>query len=150
MNRPLQLFFILAALLLLSACVPIPTRDNPPAYTRSFVHDAIRLYRRDGRQALIDRYAGPQNLDGQWYLIVLDENHRIIAHYDPGLIGADSLQVVDATGYRIGEAIAATDEQGRWFVYLWPNPQTGREDRKHTWAIRLDGLIFASGWYEQQ
>ena len=37
---------------------------------------------------------------------------------------------------------------GHWIHYLWPNPAAGGvEEPKHTWAIRHDGLIFASGYY---
>ena len=28
------------------------------------------------------------------------------------------------------------------------NPETGDDRQKHTWAVRHDGLLFASGWYE--
>ena len=39
-------------------------------------------------------------------------------------------------------------EASHWIHHLWPNPAAdGVEEPKHTWAIRHDGLIFASGYY---
>ena len=33
--------------------------------------------------------------------------------------------------------------------YVIVNPETGENQRKHTFAVLHDGYIFASGWYEQ-
>ena len=39
-------------------------------------------------------------------------------------------------------------EAGHWIHHLWPNPAAGGgEEPKHSWVIRHDGLIFASGYY---
>ncbi|MCZ0939668.1 MAG: hypothetical protein OXJ55_13585 [Caldilineaceae bacterium] len=67
MKRIIRVAIVVMALALFApaACVAIPTRDDPAAYTRSFVQDAIRLYNNDGRQALIDHYSSPAGVDGQ-------------------------------------------------------------------------------------
>ena len=44
--------------------------------------------------------------------------------------------------------LKATDEEGQWVDYVFYNPQIDDGGTKHTWAIRRDNLIFASGWYE--
>lgn len=31
------------------------------------------------------------------------------------------------------------------FILL--NPATGKNQKKHTWVVRYDDLIFSSGWY---
>lgn len=46
--------------------------------------------------------------------------------------------------------MAATTEAGQWVTYRYHNPETGQEGRKHAWAIRYDGLVFGSGWYENE
>ena len=138
----------LQAFFLISACAPIPTKDNPAAYTRSYVQDAIRLYNREGRQALTDYYNSPESMDGQWYMFIVDEHNVMFVHHDPEYAGTDFLTITDPTGYRSGEAISKTTEQGQWFTYIAPNYETGQQTRKHAWAIRHDGLIFGSGWYE--
>ncbi|MDE0070222.1 MAG: hypothetical protein OXO48_10940 [Caldilineaceae bacterium] len=139
---------VVAALLVLSGCMAIPRKDNPSAYTLAFVQDAIRYYDREGRQAMIDRYSSPDSLDGQWYLFVISEENRIIAHYDPARMGADNLLFADSTGYQVGKVVAETTEQGQWLTYFALNPETGQDARKHAWVIRHDGIIFGAGWYE--
>ena len=42
---------------------------------------------------------------------------------------------------------AEATEEGVWVEYLWPHPVSRKEQQKVTWAIRHDGLIFASGYY---
>ena len=32
--------------------------------------------------------------------------------------------------------------------YLFLNPNTGKQEFKHSWAVRHDGLLFGSGWYQ--
>lgn len=141
--------FCLLTLFLIAACVPIPTKDDPAAYTKSFVQDAIRLYNRGGRQALTNHYNSPESIDGQWYMFVSDENNIMFVHPEPTLVGMNLLDIVDSTGYKSGEAISATTEHGQWFTYSGHNYETGQQARKHAWAIRHDGLIFGSGWHEE-
>ena len=41
-------------------------------------------------------------------------------------------------------------EEGKWVGYVYLNPTTEKEEQKHTWVVKHDGLIFGSGWYERQ
>ena len=50
--------------------------------------------------------------------------------------------------YELGQDIAKATTEGVWVEYLWLNPVSGRDEAKTTWAIRHEGLIFASGYYE--
>ncbi len=43
----------------------------------------------------------------------------------------------------------AATEDGLWVEFVLFNPETGRDQKKHTWVARHDGLIFGSGWYEE-
>ena len=72
-----------------------PTRDDPAAYTKAFVQKAIECYERDGRQATIEYYNNPDNIDGQWYGVVIDESGYTIAHYNPDRRGRDPSERVD-------------------------------------------------------
>ena len=56
---------------------------------------------------------------------------------------------VDPTGYFYGDDLLGATEAGRWIEYVIINPETGENQRKHTFAALHDGHIFASGWYEQ-
>lgn len=134
--------------LLLSACTVIPTKATPDNYTRAIVQDAIRFYRQNGRQALIDHYSDSDNVDGQWYVFVIDENKLGLAHHNPERIGQSASGATDSTGYNYGQEFVSTTEEGHWISYLYPDPETGDEVRKYTWCILYDGLTFCSGWYD--
>ena len=41
------------------------------------------------------------------------------------------------------------DEDGLWVDYVYLNPKTGRQEIKHAWAVRHDGLLIGSGCYEE-
>ena len=101
-----------------------------------------------GRQATIDHYSSPENVDGQWYVFIIDEDGYTIAHYIPEVVGRDPALRVDSTGYFFGEDILSATGAGKWVSYMHRNPESGEETRKHVWIVRHDGLFFASGWYE--
>ena len=136
-------FVFLVFALILAGCAAIPGKDNPPAYTQAIVQDAIRLYKREGRQAIIDRYRSRDNVDGQWYVFILDEDKKGLAHYNPDRIGADASLAAH------GDELTSATAEGKWFSHMHVNPETGTEQLKHFWIILYDGLTFASGWYEK-
>ena len=81
-------------------------------------------------------------------MFIIDENDLIVSHpVLPDLIGQDIKTIVGSDGYELGEEIARATEAGHWIDYLWPNPVTGKEEPKHSWVIRHNGLIFGSGYY---
>ena len=57
---------------------------------------------------------------------------------------------VDSAGYFYGDDTLSATEAGKWVSYVYRNPETGEEARKHTWVVRHDGLFFGSGWYEKR
>ncbi len=150
MYRSAFLSLLLVFAFLFAACVAIPTKSEPAAYTQAVVQDAIRLYNNDGRQAAIDHYSSPDNVDGQWYVFIIDGDGYTIAHFRPELVGRDPALRVDATGYFYGDEILSATEVGKWVSYVFTNPDTGEETLKHTWMVRHDGLFFGSGWYETE
>ena len=148
MFRSASVTLILALALFIAGCVAIPAKSEPAAYTQAVVQDAIRLYNNDGRQAAIDHYSSPDNVDGQWYVFIIDGDGYTIAHFRPELVGRDPALRVDATGYFYGDEILSATEAGKWVSDVFKNPDTGEETLKHTWMVRHDGLFFGSGWYE--
>ena len=125
-------------------------KSNPIDYTVSLVNQALHRYQLDGREATLEYYNSPANVDGEWYVFVIDEQGRVAAHSNSALLGEDLTGPlgVDLTGYRFGEVMAATDEKGQWVDYVFTNPDTGLQESKHSWLIKRDGLIFGSGWYQ--
>lgn len=126
-----------------------PTKDDPEAYTVALVQSAIDLYKSHGIEAVVAYHNDPENIDGQWYVFITDENDLFIAHaQSPNLIGTDLKTVESVDGLPAGADIATATEEGNWTNYVWPNPESGQDENKRTWAIRYDGLLFGSGYYE--
>ena len=121
---------------------------EPRAYTVTYVEQAIARYARDGLEAMKHYYNSVASFEGQWYLFVMDANDLYIVHpLLPHLIGTDIKNVVGADGQELGKEIAQATEAGHWVEYLWPHPFTLQEAPKVAYAVRHDGLIFASGYY---
>ncbi len=110
---------------------------------QEYVGKAIDRYESDGLDSVISHYNGQESLDGQFYLFLIGEDDIYLAH----LIGTDIKDVVGSDGQELGREIALATEEGVWVEYLWPHPDSRKEQQKVTWAIRHDGLIFASGYY---
>ena len=127
--------------------LPAPTKYEPGAYTKSVVQNAMRRYERDGLQASIEYHNNPENVDGQWYVFIVNDEGYTIAHHNPKFRNRDPSLRVDSAGQFYGDDLLGATEVGRWVDYVIINPETGEETQKHTWAVKHDGLIFASGWY---
>ena len=127
---------------------PGPRKSDNPAFTKSFVEQAIELYEAIGREATVAYYNTKESVDDQWYVFIIDEDGYTIGHHNSMFLGRDPALRVDSTGRFYGDDLLSATETGRWVDYVLLNPETGDERQKHTWAVRHDGLIFASGWYE--
>ena len=125
-----------------------PSKTDTPAYTRAFVGRAIDLYNAIGREETLAYYNTVESVDGQWYVFIVDEDGYTIAHHNAMFRGRDPSLRVDAAGYFYGDDLLGATESGSWVDVVLLNPETGDDRQKHTWAVRHDGLIFASGWYE--
>ena len=149
-------------------------QGNPAAFTQDLVQAALDRYDRDGREATLAYYNDRSQTDsdnplretvdvyGPWDMFIIDENDLIVSYrLRPELIGQDIKTLVDSDGSEFGKEIATATEAGHWIHYSWPHPRgpsasdpTPRdvtcpeEEPKRSWAIRHDGLIFVSGYYE--
>ena len=132
----------------------IPPRSAPADYTRYFVNNAISRYEAEGLEATLAYYNREESVDGQWYVFIIDENGLVIGHPDPHRLGLDLEGWVgtDANGYEFGSEMLSATEEGKWVSYVYRNPESGgigsgEFEFKNVWAVRRDGLLFASGWY---
>lgn len=130
---------------------PGPSRTRLSGFTQAFVRQATNLYDAIGRDGTVAYYNTPQSTDGQWYVFIADEDGILIAHPTiPENVGESLLGEVGidpATDHPYGLDILATTREGQWVRYNYHNPDSGRIERKNTWVVRHDGLIFGSGWY---
>ena len=127
---------------------PAPSKANAAEYTKFLVKDAIGRYGSEGLDETIAYYNTRGSVDGQWYVFIIDEDGYTIGHHNPDFRNRDPSLRVDATGHFYGDDLLGATESGRWVDYVLLNPETGDERQKHAWAVRHDGLLFASGWYE--
>ena len=125
-----------------------PGKPDAPAYTRAFVRQAMNLYDAVGLEETVAYYNNADSVDGQWYVFIIDEDGSVIAHHDPESRGDDSNSRAEARGY-VYDDMGSVTESGLWADYSYPNPESGEDEQKHAWAVRHDGLIFGSGWYEK-
>ncbi|MYD98102.1 MAG: hypothetical protein F4X98_12060 [Gammaproteobacteria bacterium] len=129
-----------------------PRRANGPAYTVWLVEEAVTYYEAEGREAAIARYSSPTSVDGPWYVFVIDAaSGAVVGHFDQDLVGRSLRNDpigTDVTGYHFGSTMADADEHGRWITYVFRNPGTGEQQRKHSWVVRSGDLLFGSGWYD--
>ena len=127
-----------------------PRKADAPVYTRTLVRQALDLYDALGLRDSVAYYSSLVSVDGPWYVFIIGEDGRIIAHYDPERVGLDANTLTDSAGRLYGPELVETTEEGGWVDYVKLNPETGQEQQKHTWVVRHDGLVFGSGWYELQ
>ena len=121
---------------------------DPVEYTVTYVEQAIARYEREGLDAMVNYYNSVASFHGQWYMFIIDANDLYIVHpIFPQLRGTDIKDVVGSDGYELGKEIAKATEEGHWVEYLWPHPSTLLDAHKVAYAVRHDGLIFASGYY---
>ncbi len=136
------------------AIANIPSKFSPPEYTKFFVENAISRYNQDGLDRTLAHYNNRASVDGQWFVFIIDENGKVIGHYDPNAIGQDLNGPfgADANGYEFGPDILSATEDGKWVSYVSQNPQTGvlgagDFQLKNVWVVKHDDLLFASGWH---
>ena len=124
-----------------------------PAYTQAYVEEAMRRYNSRGRRATLDYYNTMDSVSGDLYLFVLDENYELIVHPTvPTNIGMDIRGPLgtDITGKNYGSEFVTVDESGKWVDYVYLNPADDfNYERKHSWIVRHENLIFGSGWYDR-
>ena len=125
-----------------------PTKDEPGAYTKAVVEDAVSRYEQFRLEATINYYNDPANVDGDWYVFIANHDGYLIAHYDPDWVNRDPSVLIDSAGRPFGSELLGATEEGRWVDYFFDNPGSGEEGQKHAWAVEHDGLLFGSGWYE--
>lgn len=132
-----------------------PPKTSPAAYTQFVVRRAIDLYEAEGLEATLEHYNDVGNLDGQWFVFIVDGDDIVVGHHDSDRRGRDIKGALgtDINGYKFGSHILAATEEGRWVPYFDANPARGPLGNegvfqlKNAWVVRHEGLFFGSGWF---
>ena len=140
-----------------SSLAAIPPKTSPAEYTKFYVESAISMYETEGLEETLRHYNRVESVDGQWYLFIINGQDKVIGHFNEKARGVDIKGPLgtDALGHVFGEQIITATEDGKWVSYVHRNPDVGgtgpdhtlARELKHTWVVKHDGLIFASGWY---
>ncbi len=126
--------------------------SEPGAFTKRFISKALQLYDIAGRDAFFRYYNSRSSVDGEWYMFAIDRSGDIVVQgANPSLRGQSITGPLgtDSTGKDFGAEIMMATEEGMWVEYQFDNPTTQQAERKRSWVIKRDGLIFGSGWYDE-
>lgn len=154
MNQLKRLVVILIAVLSVVAVVSGCSDDDsdigspPEEYTKYLVQQAIDRYDNEGREATFKHYSSAESLNGSWYVFVIEGDYLVVNPNRPDLVGTSTAARSDVKGKPYGEDLVAATEDGVWVDYFFRHPVTGEDTQKYSWAVRHDGLVFASGWFD--
>ena len=126
--------------------------SEPGAFTKRYIAKALQLYDIAGRDDFFRYYNSRASVDGEWYMFAIDRAGDIVVQgANPSLRGQSIRGPLgtDSTGKNFGAEIMAATEEGMWVEYQFDNPTTGQAERKRSWVVLRDGLIFGSGWYDE-
>lgn len=124
------------------------SKDQPLAYAQNLVRQAIDHYGTDGREATIAYYNSEESLDGDWHVFILDEEGYIVSMAAfPSWVGVHDSDFTGHNHYPAGQmVIDGAREEGIQIDYL-ASGILGGVELKHLWAVKHDGLTFAtSSW----
>ncbi len=96
-------------------------------------------------------YRTPESIDGEYYVIMAMPAGNIVADATrPDLPEGTNLRDMEASDDpELGQTILALGNgENLWTTHLWPNPTTGREGLRHTYAIRFFNIYLISGYYD--
>lgn len=158
-----------AALVEQTAAAALSFRESAGALTEAV--SAFKLDRGEARQraiALVQRAIGHLRQHGARKAFAdfndphggfIDGEHYLIAHNldcviqvngaKPEIVGQDHSGQTDADGKRFAwETVRVARERGSgWVDYRWPNPKTGRIQRKSTYAELAGDFVIGCGIY---
>lgn len=123
-------------------------QSTPSGYARALVGQAIARYDSIDKDSILSYYNSPASVHGQYYVFVVDSSDlRSVANGAyPDQVGTIPNRI-DPTGYDYTNDIASATAEGGWISHVILNPETGEQQRKRSWVVLHDGLIFGSGYY---
>lgn len=82
------------------------------------------------------------------FAVGLDDGKFYAMGATPGLVGADVINLRDATGKPIiQEMIKLAREGGGEYEYVWRNPANNKVEKKHSLVRKVDNYLIGVGYY---
>lgn len=128
-------------------------------FTSSLVDEVAERLRTSGLEATIAYFNDPQSItaglreaiayynstdtaDGTWLAFFADSDGTILSHNNPAAIGGNIADL-------LGPAVLDAPENGAWITEA-VNPQGSGPQSMRVRAIKQDGIIVGTGWYQAQ
>ena len=125
-------------------------------HIKSLVTAAVRTFRSVGLEATVEHFASAEsvsaglaatieyynNVDGvkgEWFAFIADTDGKIVAHYEPEMLGRDLEDL-------LGDDVSEATEDGSWVTSENSNPSTGQPESIRVWVVRHEEMTFGSGW----
>ncbi len=117
-----------------------------------FVEEAVAYARENGREKALAEFSDPNGSfkRGELYIYAYDFQGNVLGHGgDQSLIGKNLIDYTDPNGVKVIQGLIAVAETGEgWFTYTWNNPQTGKQEMKLGYVMRVDDTWWlGSGTY---
>ena len=142
----------IAAIILIFLAFNLPVAAATPEDAKKLLNEAVAFYQANGKEKTFAEINNPdgQFTRGELYLFVYDSNGLVVAHgADVKHIGDDMMRFQDANGKFFGREIMQVGESGGEVDYVWPNPVTGKVQKKTSYIRLVDGLRFGCGIYKE-
>jgi len=120
----------------------------------AFVQRAADYVKTHGRVEALRVFSDPQGefREGELYIFAEDFAGTELANGgQPEIVGQNLIDLEDANGVKILEVLIAAAKQGSgWVSYVWDNPETGQQQAKRAYVIKVgDDWYVGSGMYVQ-
>ena len=93
----------------------------------------------------LNYYKSTDSIDGEFYVWLAFPDGRITADATmPELVGQNIADVYPEVGQ---DMLRVQPQQSRWITHMWPNPQTGQVELKHSYVTNFIGIYIVSGYY---
>jgi cytochrome c len=117
-----------------------------------FVQEAVDYARANGKEKALAEFSDPNGSfkRGELYIYAYDFNANVIAHGgDASLIGKNLIDYTDPNGVKVIQGLIEVAQGGEgWFTYTWNNPQTGQQEPKLGYVMKVDDTWWlGSGTY---
>lgn len=118
----------------------------------AFVERAAAYVRAHGKAAALEEFSDPNGefTHGEQYVFAEDfEGNELANGGQPDLVGQNLMDATDPNGVKILEVLIAAAKKGHgWASYTWDNPETGEQQAKKAYVIKVgDDWYVGSGMY---
>jgi cytochrome c len=118
----------------------------------AFVQEAVAYAQANGKEKALAEFSDPNGSfkRGELYIYAYDFDGNVLGHGgDASLIGKNLIDYEDPNGVKVIQGLIAVAREGQgWFPYTWNNPQSGKQEPKLGYVMKVDDTWWlGSGTY---